>query len=67
MLETGRLVQEELLTNFCRFSVAKKLLLLEVVALSYICRTISLSPISVGTPGVNIYKLYVLIFVYANR
>lgn len=67
MLEADRLVQEELLAHFCRLSVAKKLQLFEVLILSYICRTINLSPISVGTHGVNIYILCVLIFVYADR
>lgn len=38
--------------------------LLEVLKLSYICRTINLSLISLDSPGVNIYIVCVLIFVY---
>lgn len=67
VLETGRLVQEELLVEFCRLSAAKKLHIFEVLKLSYICRTINLLLISLDNPGVNIYIICVLIFVYADR
>lgn len=60
-------MDEELLAQFCRLSAAKKLQLFELLLLSCIYRTIDLSPISVGNPGVNIYMLCVLIFVYADR